>query len=197
MSVQLCMYCPFCIVLNVCMSVCTELFCPFCPVMYCTLISTMYCLNCTFIHVLYCYICIVRFVLYCLFVCLSVLYVCVLLFYAVLSALFCTVLYWSACLPACMSVWLPVRLSVCLSVISSCRLSLFRMSVSTLYPVRPSYVHVVDNGKDFYVDRQCGLILYLYLFFSRTQRPTYDRLSELHSGCSIHSIVNESLLSCC
>ena len=46
-----------------------------------------------------------------------------------------------------------------------------------------------------YVDRQCGLILYLYLFFSLTQRPTYDRLSELHSGCSIHSIVNESFLS--
>ena len=26
-------------------------------------------------------------------------------------------------------------------------------------------------------------------------RPTYDRLSELHSGCSIHSIVNESFFS--
>ena len=148
---------------------------------------------------MYCYVCTVRFVLYCLFVCLSVLYVWVVIFCDVLSALFCTILYCtglSARLPAYMSVWLPVRLSVCLSVISSCRLSLLRMSVSTLCPVRPSYVNVVDDGEDFYVDRQCGLILYLYLFFSRPQRPTYDRLSELHSGCSIHSIVNESLLSC-
>ena len=168
----------------------------------------MYCYLCTVRLCLYSYVCTVLSVLYYMYVCMYVCLYCTVLYCTVLycTVLYCTVLYWSACLPACppaclyvcLAACLVVCLSVCHFVMSylSCRRSLFRMSVSKLCPVRPSYVHVVDDGEDFYVDRQCGLILYLYLFFSRTQRPTYDRLSELHSGCSIHSIVNESLLSC-
>ena len=186
------------------MFVCTVLYCTalsfqHCNVLYshfCTVLSELYFCLCTVLSFLYCIDC----VSVCLSVCLSVLYVCVVLYCAVLSALlgavlsalYCTVLYCTVLY--CTGLPCPVRPSSVHVDYAFCRRR-FLTGYVDKWRRRQRMRHVVDDGEVFYVDRQCGLILYLYLFFSRTQRPTYDRLSELHSGCSIHSIVNESFLS--
>ena len=194
--------CLYCTVLY-----CTALSFQHCNVLYshfCTVLSELYFCLCTVLLCLYCLFCTVLTV--CLFVCLYVCLYCIyVLYYTVLSflhywvlsflhciVLYCTVLYCTVLY--CTGLPCPVRPSSVHVDYAFCRRR-FLTGYVDKWRRRQRMRHVVDDGEVFYVDRQCGLILYLYLFFSRTQRPTYDRLSELHSGCSIHSIVNESFLS--